>query len=275
MRLLELRDSIDRHNYRYYVLDDPEIPDSEYDRLFRELQAIEAQHPALVTPESPTPRVGGAPLAAFDEVQHRMPMLSLETRVVARAMGDFDRRVHDRLARSEEIRYAAEPKLDGLAISLRYEDGSLVQAATRGDGSRGENVTQNVRTIASVPLRLLGDGWPRVLEVRGEVFMPRQGFDALNARRAAGDKTFANPRNAAAGSLRQLDPKVTAKRPLAMFCYGLGEVVGHEMSESHAQNMRLLRDWGLPIQRVEACRRRRRVRGVLRRHRAPSCRSRL
>ncbi len=247
-RLRELRDAIDRHNHRYYVLDDPEVPDSEYDRLFQELQAIETEHPELVTADSPTQRVGGAPLAAFDEVSHSVPMLSLENALSADALAEFDRRVRERLGRDGQIRYAAEPKLDGLAISLRYERGSLVQAATRGDGSRGENVTQNVRTIASVPLRLLGEGWPRVLEVRGEVFMPRKGFDRLNAgQRAAGDKTFANPRNAAAGSLRQLDPAVTAKRPLAMFCYGLGLVDGHAMRDSHAANMALLKDWGLPV----------------------------
>ena len=247
-RLAALREQIERYNHQYYVLDEPQVPDSEYDRLFRELQALEARHPDLITSESPTQRVGGAPLEAFDEVRHRVPMLSLENALSAEAMADFDRRVHDRLKRSGDIRYAAEPKLDGLAISLRYEDGRLVQAATRGDGTRGENVTQNVRTIDSVPLRLFGDGWPPVLEVRGEVFMPRQGFEALNDRqRANGEKTFVNPRNAAAGSLRQLDSAITATRPLAMFCYGLGEVEGHPMSESHAGNMALVREWGLPV----------------------------
>ena len=243
-----LREQIEHHNYRYYVLDQPEVPDSEYDRLFRELQALEAAHPELVAPDSPTQRVGGAPLPAFAEVEHRLPMLSLENALSAEAMAQFDRRVRDRLQRSGDIRYAAEPKLDGLAVSLRYAEGRLVQAATRGDGTRGENVTQNVRTIDAVPLRLRGKDWPPVLEVRGEVFMPRKGFLALNERqRARGDKTFANPRNAAAGSLRQLDPKVSASRPLAMFCYGLGEVEAHPMSETHSGNMALLRDWGLPI----------------------------
>jgi DNA ligase (NAD+) len=243
-----LRRQIAQHNYQYYVLDDPQIPDSEYDRLFRELQALEAEYPALVTPDSPTQRVGGTPLAAFDEVVHRVPMLSLENALTADAMVEFDRRVRRRLDRDAEMTYAAEPKLDGLAISLRYKDGRLLQGATRGDGTRGEDVTQNLRTIAAIPLKLRGRSWPCVLEVRGEVFMPKRGFEALNRRqREQGAKTFANPRNAAAGSLRQLDPKVTAMRPLMMFCYGLGEVEAHPMTASHSDNMALLRDWGLPI----------------------------
>ena len=178
----QLREQIERHNYQYYVLDNPLVPDSEYDRLFRSLQQLEAEYPELVSPDSPTQRVGGAPLAAFEQVEHRVPMLSLENALSAEAMVEFDRRVRDRLGRDGDLSYAAEPKLDGLAISLRYEDGRLVQAATRGDGTRGENVTQNVRTIASIPLRLLGDDWPPVLEVRGEIFMPRKGFDELNRR---------------------------------------------------------------------------------------------
>jgi DNA ligase (NAD+) len=247
-RVQRLREQIEHHNYQYYVLDRPEVPDSEYDRLFRALEELEAEHPELVTPDSPTQRVGAAPLPAFEEVAHRLPMLSLENALSADALVQFDRRVRDRLERGGDIRYAAEPKLDGLAVSLRYEDGSLLQAATRGDGTRGENVTQNVRTIDAVPLRLRGRDWPPVLEVRGEVFMPRKGFLELNERqRTRGDKTFANPRNAAAGSLRQLDPQVTARRPLAMFCYGLGEVEGHPMSETHSGNMALLRGWGLPV----------------------------
>ena len=243
-----LREQIQQHNYYYYVLDDPRIPDSEYDRLFRSLQQLEAEHPELVTADSPTQRVGGEPLAAFDQVEHAVPMLSLENALSAEAMAEFDRRVRERLGRDEAVSYVAEPKLDGLAISLRYEDGLLVQAATRGDGSRGENVTQNVRTIPSVPLRLLGEGWPARLEVRGEIFMPRQGFDALNRRqREQGGKTFVNPRNAAAGSLRQLDPRITATRPLAMYCYGLGEVGGKLAAETHSGCMHLLRGWGLPV----------------------------
>ena len=244
----QLRERIEQHNYQYYVLDNPQVPDSEYDRLFRSLQQLEAEYPELITPDSPTQRVGGAPLPFFEGVEHRVPMLSLENALSPQAMVDFDRRVRDRTERDDDVTYAAEPKLDGLAISLRYHGGSLAQAATRGDGTRGENVTQNVRTIPSIPLRLLGDGWPPVLEVRGEIFMPREGFEELNRRqRERGEKTFANPRNAAAGSLRQLDPKVTAGRPLAMFCYGLGEVEGHPMTATHSGNMRLLQGWGLPI----------------------------
>jgi DNA ligase (NAD+) len=247
-RVRRLREEIERHNYQYYVLDDPLIPDSEFDRLLRELQALEAEHPELVSPDSPTQRVGGAPSSAFAEVEHSVPMLSLENALSAQEMADFDRRVRERLGVEGSVAYAAEPKLDGLAVSLRYEDGILVQAATRGDGSRGENVTANVRTIRSVPLRLRGQDWPALLEVRGEVFMPREGFAALNRRqRESGDKTFANPRNAAAGSLRQLDPAVTARRPLAFFCYGLGEVEGGAIADSHSAGMALLRGWGLPV----------------------------
>jgi len=244
----QLREQIERHNYRYYVLDNPLVPDSEYDHLFRSLQQLEAEYPELVSPDSPTQRVGGAPLAAFGQVEHQVPMLSLENALSAEAMVEFDRRVRERLGRDGDLSYAAEPKLDGLAISLRYEDGRLVQAATRGDGTRGENVTQNVRTIASIPLRLLGDDWPTVLEVRGEIFMPRKGFDELNRRqREKGEKTFANPRNAAAGSLRQLDSRITASRPLAMYCYGLGEVAGELMSQTHSAYMAVLAKWGLPV----------------------------
>lgn len=243
-----LRERLEQYNYEYYVLDDPSVPDSEYDRVHRALVELETAHPELITPDSPTQRVGGTPLDAFEEVRHRVPMLSLDNALSAEAMADFDRRVHDRLGREGDIRYAAEPKLDGLAISLRYEAGRLVQAATRGDGRSGENVTQNVRTIDAVPLRLRAGDWPRVLEVRGEIFMPHAGFEALNARqRTQGLKTFANPRNAAAGSLRQLDPKVTAERPLSMFCYGLGEVDGRQMAATHSDNMGLLKSWGLPV----------------------------
>jgi DNA ligase (NAD+) len=247
-RAAELRELISRHNYHYYVLDDPQIPDSEYDRLLRELQALEESYPELVTPDSPTQRVGATPLQGFGEVEHRIPMLSLDNAFSDEEFDAFDRRVRERLPGEPSVRYAAEPKLDGLAISVRYEDGLLVQAATRGDGRTGENVTQNVRTIPSVPLRLHGDDVPAVLEVRGEIFMPRQGFEKLNQRqRDLGLKTFANPRNAAAGSLRQLDPRITAQRPLAIFCYGLGEMVGHPMHETHSGNMALLRGWGLPV----------------------------
>ena len=247
-RLAWLRDEIDRHNYQYYVLDDPLIPDSEYDRLLRELQQLEDRYPQLVTADSPTQRVGSTPLAAFGEVRHRLPMLSLENAFSDQELSDFDRRIRERLSTSEQLRFAAEPKLDGLAISLRYESGSLVQAATRGDGTRGEDVTGNVRTIPSVPLRLLGGDWPRVLEIRGEVYMPRAGFEQLNElARKRGEKTFANPRNAAAGSLRQLDPRITATRPLAMFCYGFGEIEGGALAPTHSESIRRLGHWGLRI----------------------------
>lgn len=247
-RIAALRDELDQHNYRYYVLDEPSIPDAEYDRLMRQLQALEAEHPALVTPDSPTQRVGAAPLSAFAEVAHKVPMLSLDNAFSEEEMQAWDKRLRDRLDVEAAIEYAAEPKLDGLAISLRYEEGQLVQAATRGDGRTGEDVTQNVRTIKAVPLKLRGGDWPAVLEVRGEVFMPKAGFEALNERaRKAGEKTFVNPRNAAAGSLRQLDSKVTASRPLAMFCYGLGEVDGGAPAATHAGTMARLKAWGLPV----------------------------
>ena len=247
-RAVELRDLINLHNYHYYALDDPQIPDSEYDRLLRELQDLESQYPDLVTSESPTQRVGALPLDGFGEVTHRVPMLSLDNAFTDQEMQDFDRRVRERLDYSEAVLYAAEPKLDGLAISLRYEGGVLVQAATRGDGSKGEDVTLNVRTIPSVPLRLIGDDWPEVLEVRGEIYMPLAGFNQLNIRaQASGEKGFANPRNAAAGSLRQLDPRITAQRPLAMYCYGFGEISSGPLADTQSEGIKRLTDWGLRI----------------------------
>ena len=253
-RIAELRQEINHHNHLYYVLDAPQIPDAEYDRLLRQLQDLEAAHPELITPDSPTQRVGAEPLKAFEQVTHAMPMLSLDNAFSAEEVEDFDRRVRERLALDEEIEYVAEPKLDGLAISLRYVDGLLVQAATRGDGVSGENVTHNVRTIASVPLRLTGERYPPVLEVRGEVYMPKAEFEALNKRaRAKGEKEFANPRNAAAGSLRQLDPRVTAKRKLAMFCYGVGEVTEGHLPDNHFDTLQTLKTWGLRISPDIAC----------------------
>lgn len=247
-RAAELREQLNLHNYRYYVLDDPQVPDSVYDRLMRELQDLETQYPQLIVPESPTQRVGAEPVTAFGEVQHQLPMLSLDNAFSNDEMRDFDRRVRERLGVSGEIRYTAEPKLDGLAISLRYEAGRLVQAATRGDGNRGEEVTQNVRTIPSVPLHLLGDDWPEVLEVRGEIYMPLAGFERLNQlARANGEKGFANPRNAAAGSLRQLDPRITAQRPLAMYCYGFGAVSSGPLAATQSESIRRLSGWGLRI----------------------------
>lgn len=246
-RVAELREQIAYHNYRYYVLDNPEIPDAEYDRLFRELQALEEQYPALVTPDSPTQRVGAEPLKGFAEVRHEIPMLSLGNVFSDEELVDFDRRVREGLG-VKEVEYSAEPKLDGLAISIRYEEGMLVRAATRGDGTTGEDVTQNVRTIDAVPLRLYGKGWPAVLEVRGEVYMPKDGFEALNERqREKGEKSFANPRNAAAGSLRQLDPRITATRPLSMYCYGVGVVEGSALPGTHSAIMEKLKGWGLRV----------------------------
>jgi DNA ligase (NAD+) len=256
-RISELRNELDAHNYRYYVLDEPSVPDAEYDRLFRELQALEAEHPELVTPESPTQRVGGEALSAFGEVRHEVPMLSLGNAFEEDDLRAFDRSVQNGLGVSggdlfgggAEIEYSCEPKLDGLAVSLRYENGQLVRGATRGDGSTGEDITSNVRTIRNVPLKLQGEGCPQVLEVRGEVFMPKAGFEELNARQAEiGGKTFANPRNAAAGSLRQLDPKITASRPLEFCCYGVGQVSG-ELPGTQVAMLQQLKAWGVPISR--------------------------
>ncbi len=243
-----LRAEIEHANHQYYVLDDPDIPDSEYDRLLRQLQALEADYPDLVTPDSPTQRVGAAPLESFAEALHRVPMLSLANALSAEEMSAFDRRVRERLG-LEQVEYVGEPKLDGLAISLLYEDGRLERAATRGDGYRGEDVTSNVRTIGAVPLRLKGSGWPTLLEVRGEVYFPKKEFEAFNERmREEGGKVFANPRNAAAGSLRQLDPRITAQRPLTMFCYGIGQVEGGQLPDTHSATMARLGEWGLRVQ---------------------------
>lgn len=260
-RAADLRQQINYHNYQYYVLDEPEIPDSEYDRLMLELQQLEADYPALITQDSPTQRVGAQPLKSFAEVVHEVPMLSLGNAFSEEDMLDFAARIKKQLGNAESISYAAEPKLDGLAISLRYEHGLLTQAATRGDGKRGEDVTSNVRTIHSIPLRLLGTDWPEVLEVRGEIFMPKRGFDALNQRaRSKGEKTFANPRNAAAGSLRQLDPAVTATRPLAFYCYGYGAVSGGDLASTYSGCISKLKNLGIPaspelavLQDVSAC----------------------
>lgn len=247
-RVQTLREKIDRYNYHYYALDDPLIPDSEFDLLMRELQQLEERYPELVTPDSPTQRVGARPLEAFDQVEHKVPMLSLGNALSDRELEEFDRRLCERLEIAGPIIYAAEPKLDGLAISLRYESGTLVQAATRGDGVQGEDVTQNVRTIPSVPLRLLESDWPDILEVRGEIYMPTAGFSKLNETALAnGEKPFANPRNAAAGSLRQLDPRVTAQRPLAFICYGFGELSGGDLATTHSAAIKLLPRWGLRI----------------------------
>jgi DNA ligase (NAD+) len=240
-----LRAQIAHHDHRYYVLDDPEISDADYDRLMQELRALEAAHPQIITPDSPTQRVSGTPVAAFQPVTHGVPMLSLDNGFSEEDLRAFDRRVRERLGVDGEIEYAAEPKLDGLAVSLTYEHGVLQRAATRGDGATGEDVTANIRTIRAVPLHLTGPA-PKVVEVRGEVFMPFRGFERLNARVVArGDKPFVNPRNAAAGSLRQLDARITAERPLDVFFYGVGRWSEGEEPASHARLLQLLRGWGL------------------------------
>ncbi len=242
-----LRASLENWNYQYYVLDQPTVPDADYDRALRRLQELEAQHPELLRPDSPTQRVGAQALSEFTQVAHEVPMLSLDNAFDAQELRDFDRRVRERLGQgNDEIEYACEPKLDGIAVSLLYRDGILQRGATRGDGFSGEDITHNVRTSPSSPLRLNGEDIPGVLEVRGEIYMPRQGFEQLNERaRAAGEKTFVNPRNAAAGSLRQLDARLTAQRPLQMCCYGVGLVEEGDLPDTHAQVLDSLLRWGL------------------------------
>ena len=255
-RAQHLRAEIARYDHHYYVLDAPLVPDAEYDRLFRELQALEAAHPELQTPDSPTLRVGGAVLAAFAPVRHTVPMLSIRTETDVEASGAFafDARIRRELRLTEldpPIEYSAELKFDGLAISLRYEDGLLVRAATRGDGENGEDVTANVRTVGDIPLRLRGEeasALPKVLEVRGEIYMRRADFLRFNLEaEARGEKTLVNPRNAAAGSIRQLDSKIAATRPLAFFAYGLGEYEGWSIPETHAGVLNALACFGLPV----------------------------
>ena len=241
----ELRRLLEYHNYRYYVLDDPEVPDAEYDRLMRELEGIEASFPELVTPGSPTQRVSGTPQEGFATVLHRVPMLSLANAFSNEEAADFNRRVEQGLERSDIV-FAAEPKMDGVAISLTYENGFLTTAATRGDGERGEDVTSNVRTIRAVPLKLRGEGWPSLLEVRGEIYMPRAGFEAFNRKAIEnGEKPLVNPRNGAAGSLRQLDPQLTARRPLAFFAYGTA--TRDNLPGTQFEALSRLRDWGFPV----------------------------
>ncbi len=245
--LTSLYREIEHHNHLYHVLDDPEIPDAAYDRLLKKLIDLEQAHPDLVSADSPTRRVGDTPLESLGEVHHGLPMLSLNNGFDDDQVTEFDRRCRDVL-KTESILYVAEPKLDGLAISLIYEKGRMVRAATRGDGTRGEDVTHNARTIRSIPLGLSGDGIPGLLEVRGEVYMPRAGFTRLNEQqRIAQAKPYVNPRNAAAGSLRQLDPRVSASRPLAFFCYGVGQVDDGLLERSHSANLARLRTWGLRV----------------------------
>ena len=249
-RAKTLRSEIAHHDVAYYVLDRPSIPDAEYDRLFRELQQLEAQYPQLLTPDSPTQRVGGVPLAEFGQVQHRVPMLSLNNAFSADEVVAFDRRCREGLGIAE-VEYAVEPKYDGLAITLIYQDGIFLQGATRGDGSTGDDVTRNLRTLRNIPLRLQGREIPTRLEVRGEVLIFRRDFERLNVQQhAAGLKEFVNPRNAAAGSLRQLDPKISAKRPLRFVAYGVAYGVAecsNPPPESQAALMAQLAAWGMPV----------------------------
>lgn len=247
-KIAKLRDQINEHNYRYYALDNPLVADAEYDSLFQQLKEQEKRHPDLITPDSPTQRVGGTPLKEFAEVKHQIPMLSLENAFDEEEVLAFDQRIRDRLDAAGEIEYCCEPKLDGVAVSLRYENGVLVQAATRGDGATGEDVTENIKTIKTIPLRLHGKDFPRVLEARGEIFMSKKGFDALNAQALKKDeKIFANPRNAAAGSIRQLDSRITASRPLEMYCYGTGFIEGAKQAEKQSEILKSLSHWGLRV----------------------------
>ena len=252
-RIATLRETIRDHDYRYYVLDDPEIPDHEYDALMRELERFETEHPDLVTPDSPTQRVGATPSASFAEAVHHVAMLSLANAFDEDEVRAFDRRIRDRLSAEEggefTLDYTGEAKIDGVAISLVYENGTLVRGATRGDGVRGEDVTANVRTIRTIPLKLLGPVSPAMIEVRGEIFMTRQGFEKMNEeQRKRGERTYANPRNAAAGALRQLDPGVTASRPLSMYCYGTGLISeGAVLPHRHSDMLDALAARGLPV----------------------------
>jgi len=250
-RAAQLRTALEQHNHRYYVLDDPSVSDAEYDTLFRELQALEAQHPQLASPDSPTQRVGATPLAAFGSVAHKVPMLSLNNGFSDEEVINFDRRVREGLEK-DGVQYSAEPKFDGLAISLRYENGRFVQGATRGDGATGEDVTQNLRTLRGIPLQLRGKP-PKVLEVRGEVLLYKRDFAALNHRqREAEAKEFVNPRNAAAGSLRQLDSRVTANRPLRFCAYGIGETAGVALPVTHSALLDWLAELGMPVAKERA-----------------------
>ena len=248
-----LKQQLNYHGHRYYVLDDPEIPDSQYDRLFQQLKRLEDEYPDLKTEDSPTQRVGGKPLDAFSQVKHLVQMLSLDNAFNEEDMVAFDKRVKDKLGIDDVIEYSCEPKYDGIAVSLLYEQGKLVRAATRGDGSIGEDITQNVKTIGTVPLRLMGEGYPNVLEVRGEIYIPKSGFESLNEKAlAAGEKTFANPRNAAAGSLRQLDSKITASRPLKLCAYSVGHVEEGELPGTHAEILDRLATWGFYLSEERA-----------------------
>ncbi|MGL4861311.1 MAG: NAD-dependent DNA ligase LigA, partial [Enterobacteriaceae bacterium] len=255
-QIQSLRTQLREYEYQYHVLDDPTVPDAEYDRLMAELRELEKSHPELITADSPTQRVGAAPLSEFRQIRHEVPMLSLDNVFDQESYEAFDKRIHERLHQEQPLTFCCEFKLDGLAVSLLYEQGELIQAATRGDGTTGEDITSNVRTIRAIPLRLRGENIPRRLEIRGEVFMSHTGFNRLNEEaQRKGEKVFANPRNAAAGSLRQLDPRITAKRPLSFFCYGVGQVEQGSLPDSHWQRLQLFKQWGLPVSdQVRLCR---------------------
>lgn len=244
-----LRQDLRRYEYEYHVLDNPTIPDAEYDRLFHQLKALEAAHPELITADSPTQRVGAKPLSGFAQIRHEIPMLSLDNAFSDEEFYAFVKRIEDRLIRlPEPLTFCCEPKLDGLAVSILYVNGVLTQAATRGDGTTGEDITVNIRTIRNIPLQLLMDNPPARLEVRGEVFMPHEGFERLNQQALEkGEKTFANPRNAAAGSLRQLDPKITSKRPLVLNAYGIGIAEGVDLPNTHYDRLQWLKSIGIPV----------------------------
>jgi len=244
-----LRQDLRRYEYEYHVLDNPTIPDAEYDRLFHQLKALEAEHPELITADSPTQRVGAKPLSGFAQIRHEIPMLSLDNAFSDEEFYAFVKRIEDRLIRlPEPLTFCCEPKLDGLAVSILYVNGVLTQAATRGDGMTGEDITANIRTIRNIPLQLLMDNPPARLEVRGEVFMPHEGFERLNQQALErGEKTFANPRNAAAGSLRQLDPKITSKRPLVLNAYGIGIAEGVDLPNTHYDRLQWLKSIGIPV----------------------------
>jgi len=249
-KVAELRNTLNEYNYHYYVLDDPSIPDAVYDRDMQSLIALEKQYPSLQSPNSPSQKVGGEALSAFEQVTHDVPMLSLDNAFDEESLLAFEKRLKDRIKDTSSLHFSCEPKLDGLAVSILYENGELVRAATRGDGQVGENITANVRTISNVPLTLRGDAHPDRVEVRGEVFMPREGFAKLNEhQKNAGGKVFANPRNAAAGSLRQLDSKITAKRPLMFYAYSLGVVQpdNFTLPTTHSERLSQLGKWGLPL----------------------------
>lgn len=260
-KITALKKKINAHNYYYYILDDPQISDANFDKLFRELQSLEEQYPEFITQDSPTQRIGSTPLTSFNRVEHSVAMLSLDNAFSEEEVFAFNKRIQDRLGSNKEIEYACEPKLDGIAVSLTYQQGKLIRAATRGDGNIGEDITLNSRTILSIPLQLYGSNYPDTLEVRGEIYMPKKAFQLLNQRlQQAGEKTFVNPRNAAAGSLRQLDPKITAQRALAFFTHSVGAFQKGQLADTHTAILQKFEQWGLPrcpqtacVQGIKAC----------------------